>query len=309
MPPLLCQQPDLLLALGIVSAPDYHGRRMAARHSWMRWPSVGQRATASTCAQFIVRAGGAPIGTLRALRREAKVHGDTLLVQAIAHNESRVRGPLLSLAWWLLYAASALRHATFIGKLDDDAYLHAPDLERLLRTTHAQLGPTANVYMGVLTWYHWYSQLFDNTRHGWSYQQGLGAGRWCRNHPLSIPGACGAANASTAGQCGACEGPFAFAAGYLVVCSFRLVDSLARRGSIFSEAARLRALGPRPLNKQGARPHARQQRTNLRVPLRASSDRGASPRATRALAAPRLAPRVRVRVVPTRACQACRSRW
>ena len=163
--PTLCPQRELLLALGIVSAPDYHGRRMAQRHSWMRWPSVGHFEGASTCATFIVRAGHAPHGIATALRREAAVHGDTLLVHDIAHNESRVRGPLLSLAWWLLHAAAAMGHASFIGKLDDDAYLHVPDLERLLRATHVHFGPSANVYIGVLTWYHWYEQLFDNTRH------------------------------------------------------------------------------------------------------------------------------------------------
>ena len=144
----LCPQPDLLLALGIVSAPDYHMRRMAQRHSWMRWPNVGHFDGAAICASFIVRAGNAPAVIASALRREADAHGDMLLVSEIAHNESRVRGPLLSVAKWLLYAHSAMAHAAFIGKLDDDAYVHAPDLERMLRTAGTTFGPSANVYLG-----------------------------------------------------------------------------------------------------------------------------------------------------------------
>lgn len=155
MAPLCAQQPELLLALGVLSSPDYHGRRMAQRHSWMRWPNVGRFNDSAICATFVVRAGGAPLGVATALRREAATHGDTLLVSDISYNENRVRGPLLSLIYWLLFAAAKLRHATFVGKLDDDAYIHAIDLERLLRTTHAQLSPSAHVYMGVLTWYHW----------------------------------------------------------------------------------------------------------------------------------------------------------
>ena len=112
-----CPQADLLLALGIVSAPDYHGRRMAQRHSWMRWSNVGHGPSDSVCASFVVRAGAAPVGMANALRREARVHGDVLLMHSIAYNESRVRGPLLSLAWWLLYAAAELRHARFVLSL------------------------------------------------------------------------------------------------------------------------------------------------------------------------------------------------
>ena len=80
----LCPQHNLLLALGIISAPDYHGRRMAQRHSWMRWPMASRHsASATICANFVVRAGRAPIGVARALRREAATHVDTLLVRDI----------------------------------------------------------------------------------------------------------------------------------------------------------------------------------------------------------------------------------
>ena len=249
---LACSQNrDLVLALGVISAPDYHGRRMAQRHSWMRWPNVGHGDGHTVCGSFVVRAGDAPRGVATALLREADVHGDMLLARSIAFNESRVRGPIMSLAWWLLYAEHALPHAQFIGKLDDDAYLHSPDLERLLRLSHMQLGPSANVYIGVLTWYHWYEKLFDNTRHAWNYKQAVGVGAWCRRNPLRVAGACGASPGEM-GECGACVGPFAFAAGYLVVGSRALIHGLVATGGVASEARRLRAIRPSALlNKQG----------------------------------------------------------
>ena len=234
----LCPQPDLLLALGIVSAPDYHMRRMAQRHSWMRWPNVGHFDGAAICASFIVRAGNAPAVIASALRREADAHGDMLLVSEIAHNESRVRGPLLSVAKWLLYAHSAMAHAAFIGKLDDDAYVHAPDLERMLRTAGTTFGPSANVYLGVLTWYSWYEQLFENTRHGWSYPQAWGSGAACRERPLHLP----ESPCENSGNCGVCSGPFAFAAGYLVLFSRPLVEGLVAAGGLEQESTRLKSI-------------------------------------------------------------------
>ena len=275
--PLLCAQSELLLAIGIVSAPDYHPRRMAQRHSWMRWPSVGHHEGASTCATFIVRAGNAPPDVARALQRETDAHGDTLLVRSIAYNENRVRGPMLTLAHWLLHAAAFMRHAKFIGKLDDDAYLHVPDLERMLHTSIMSLGARANVYIGVHTWYHWYAKLFDNTRHAWTYHQAMNAGRVCRAEPLRLPNGCGAGGAPTASNgslsssslsssgvnadigvasssCGTCVGPFAFAAGYLIVLSRTLVDGLVTAGGVEKEARLLAAMSPKSMRDKHGKP-------------------------------------------------------
>jgi hypothetical protein len=201
------------------------------------------------------------------------VHRDTLLVPSIAYDESRLRGPILSLAWWLLYAERALPQASFIGKLDDDAYVHAPDLEQMLRLVHLQLGPTANVYLGVLTWYHWYPALFDHTMHAWSFGQAMRVGNWCRSTDLHAQGcddAAATAMAIEAGRnltagpalspsgrrpgCGRCHGPFAFAAGYLIVGSRALVRGVVAQGGIAADVARLRASDAATMrNKQGRR--------------------------------------------------------
>ena len=290
---MVCSQQDLVLALGIISAPDYFGRRLAQRHSWMRWANVGQGDRHTVCASFVVRAGDPPRGVATALQREAEIHGDMLLVRSIAYNESRVRGPILSLAWWLQYAERALPHAKFIGKLDDDAYVHAPDLEQMLRLVHLQLGPAANVYLGVLTWYHWYPTLFDNTMHAWTFKQAIGVGRRCRSTDLHVQGCddvgtamAADANKSATGAggsfgstvrsglgallrhgtsppalsapsgagCGTCRGPFAFAAGYLIVGSRALVQGMVAQGGIAADVARLRKIDATTMrNKQGRR--------------------------------------------------------
>ena len=265
----VCTQQNLVVALGIISAPSYHGRRMAQRHSWMRWSNVGQSGAATICSSFVVRAGDAPRGITTALQREADVHGDLLLVRSIPYNESRVRGPILSLAWWLLYAARSLPRARYIGKLDDDAYLHAPDLESMLGSISTQLEPAAKVYLGVLTWYHWYPTLFDNTRHAWTFRQAIGVGSWCRGNDLvgegceaGSPGAAtsrlyGNLTAETADSlnslgCGRCRGPFAFAAGYLVILSRPLLEGVVARGGLAADARRLYGLDALAMrNKQG----------------------------------------------------------
>ena len=203
----------------------------------MRWPTVGHGPLHEICPSFVVRAGHAPRGVSTALQRELEVHKDVLLVGAVGWNESRVRGPILSLAWWLLHAAQTLQHAHFVGKLDDDAYIHAPDLQQLLSSMHLQFGPSANVYMGVQTWYHWYPSLFDNTRHGWSFRQAFRAGRECKSRDLPLGAeACGGGSTPNYlnGSCGRCEGPFAFSAGYLIVVSFPLVDGLQKNRAIAS---------------------------------------------------------------------------
>lgn len=146
-----CRQHDLLLALGSISPPEYTARRMAQRLTWMTSDDVGP--SGSICAMFIMRTGMMPQPLMLAAERESAVYGDMLLANTIVWNETRVRGPTLSLGWWLSYASHELRHARFVGKIDDDTYLHIPDLSALLQHVHAGVSPSAYVYLGVLTYY------------------------------------------------------------------------------------------------------------------------------------------------------------
>ena len=238
MGPMLCHQPSLLLAMGAVSAPQYVSRRMAQRHTWHEYPNIGMPSEVCVC--FVVRSGSAPARLTEALEREHSSYSDMLLAESISWNESRVRGPTLSLAWWLRYAARKLPHAHFVAKIDDDAYIHVPDLVVLLRQTHVAAGPSSNVYLGVLTYYNWYPRIFERTRHAWTLGQALGASARCRlNDHLHLPAhvrACGPDG------CGRCVGPFAFASGFLIVLSRALLASTVASDALTSEEARLLSL-------------------------------------------------------------------
>ena len=231
--PNLCPQRDLLLAIGIIGTPRFIGRRMAIRESLMRWPNVGHHSDAEVCAAFIVRAGGAPKALQ--LEREARTQGDMLLVESVAWNETRIRGPSLSLAWWLNYARAELKQARFIAKVDDDTYLHAPDLGRLLRHIESTLGANSNVYLGALTFCHWYPKLFDMTQHALTLRGALNAGKWCRKNELAWVN-------PEQGGAGRCEGPFPSAPGYLIVLSSSLVGEIS--AGLHADADRLRNMNP-----------------------------------------------------------------
>ena len=135
-----CASDNLLLAAGILSAPQHAERRSAQRRTWLSYPNVGR--SAPICPLFVVRSGGLERWHRQRekLQRESGRSGDLLLTPLVAHNESRVRGPVLSLAVWLEYAAQHFAHAAYIAKVDDDTHLHTPDLERLLRLGQRELG-------------------------------------------------------------------------------------------------------------------------------------------------------------------------
>jgi hypothetical protein len=270
----VCHQRELLLALGTLSPLQFADRRMAQRLTWMRSPEVGQSGEAPICSVFVVRSGGAPPWAAAALERENRAFADVLPALTIAWNESRVRGPMLCLSWWLRYAATHLRHARFVGKADDDTYLHVPGVAALLRQVDSELG-SGLVYLGVLTYYHWsaareascdmrtdarptpfsppphralaalrYPRIFETTRHAWTFNEAVRAGTWCRNNDLVQPGhieGCGA------GGCGRCVGPFPFASGFLIVVSRALADALVAGGGLDAEERAISAIRPERL--------------------------------------------------------------
>ena len=102
-----CASDNLLLAAGILSAPQHAERRSAQRRTWLSYPNVGR--LAPICPLFVVRSGGLERWhrQRQKLERESR-SGDLLLTPLVAHNESRVRGPVLSLAVWLEYAVQHL---------------------------------------------------------------------------------------------------------------------------------------------------------------------------------------------------------
>ena len=217
-------QPGCLIAIGVVSAPLFVERRTAVRTSWMKWSNVGE--TQPVRVRFVVRSGQAPPSVAASLRDEAKTNGDVYHVDAVQWNETRLRGPVLSLAAWLTHASEHFHEARFIAKMDDDAYLHVPDLERLLRL-HAPANDM--LYVGKLAWFHWFDSIFEHAGFGWTYGMAHEAGKRCRN-----------ASWVALRSLTPCDGPFPFATGFLSLLSGRLAASLA--ASARADATRLARL-------------------------------------------------------------------
>lgn len=215
-----------LLALGIISGPDFTERRESIRQSWLAHVPPG------IVAKFVVRAGEDEVqcnGTKAApppRRSSATVQqlasdfnaSDVLLLDSVCKNERRDRGAVLGIYSWLQHAVTTYRTAKFIGKTDDDVWIHLDALRLLLMQVrshgirHALLGPLMfTSYVAV-----------DGDR---DFTSGFGyncheAVQYFRQRvvPYLAP------NESSRGQHSA--GPTTFAAGYLTVASKPLISSL-----------------------------------------------------------------------------------
>ena len=150
-----------ILALGILSSAQeklvaqrfgettgrFARRRHVIRTSWLQ-PTVVFNA--SIRAHFVLRCGGLAPATVAAIATENASASD-LLCASVPASDGRVRGPLLALWWWLRYAYHAYPHAQFVGKADDDVFVHLPDAEQLLRAIPPSLAP--NALLGVIMYF------------------------------------------------------------------------------------------------------------------------------------------------------------
>ena len=237
-----------LVAVGVVSAPTFLNRREALRASWLTSSLVGRGRPIRVL--FVVRALGIPSSMLCQLTVEQR-QNDDIFRAAVPWNESRLRGPVLSLAAWLQFAAKEFHAAPFIAKMDDDAYVHVADLLVLLRTAQptSPQHSTANephatlTYMGAMSWFHWYPAIFERSGFGFTFNEAWKQGRFCRNQTT-------AEQRCRHAGCGRCVGPFPFAAGFLVILSTPLAAALARSPGLQSDLATLRAT-PQLVTRKG----------------------------------------------------------
>ena len=93
---------------------------------------------------------------------EVEAWGDTVMV-AGASGLRRENGPLVTLAGWLACAQRLFSTALWIGKADDDVWLHAPRLGAFLHGLKAS-GAT---YVGGFETYHWRLEYDSPAR--WNY--------------------------------------------------------------------------------------------------------------------------------------------
>ena len=214
-----------IVAVGILSAPEFTERRMGVRASWLRWPDVSSGLVA---ARFALRCLDAPPWLEHMLQLEERRYSDTVCL-GVAHNETRLRGPVLMLAAWLAHAPRAFPTARFVAKVDDDSYVHLPRLVGLLRNVPTAYPSVPHVYIGKLAWFHWHAAIFEHAGFGYERTLANAAGRVCRN-----------ASSETARRYGACVGPFPFAAGYLIVLSAPLASALTASTGMRADVDRLR---------------------------------------------------------------------
>merc|ERR1711965_791180 len=112
---------DPIAALGIVSAPSTRGlaRRAAIRDTW----PGGIRDSADFVVRFVLRCGP-PLSDL--LRKRLQQEPSVVCANEVSSSETRLRGPIYALAWWLRYALKNWPAARFVCKADSDTWLVLP---------------------------------------------------------------------------------------------------------------------------------------------------------------------------------------
>lgn len=216
----------VLVAVGIISAPEFIKQRSASRHSWLR--RIGQ---SPIVAKFVIRTLGAPPAIAKLLALEQAAHGDMLQVK-VPWDAGRLRGPVLCVAAWLAHVTHTISSARFVAKLDDDAFINVPQFVPWLAEVARAVPAPERVYLGPMSWFHWQPLIFERTGFGWSYATSWLQGQLCRNETA-------AEERCRWRGCGACVGPFPFASGYLTVLSAQLAAHLTADATLSDDVQRL----------------------------------------------------------------------
>ena len=138
---------DPLIALGVLSAAAYDCRRAAIRNSWVKYPEVD---SGEVLVRFLSAVGPEPPAKLVA---EHEQFGDIVMLQT--NVTSRNIGPMLTVYRWLQFAAvePPYSRAQYVAKLDDDGFVHVPELASHLRLLR-DMGKTF-VYYGIFYYTTW----------------------------------------------------------------------------------------------------------------------------------------------------------
>lgn len=246
-----------LVALGVLSGTSAAGlensvqarfitRRQLVRTTWMRHDNVerGGRTRRSVVARFVLRCGG--LEASHPVRSEPDV-----LCSPIPAQESRLRGPILALHFWLGYALEAYPAARFICKSDDDVYLHVPDIEAHLRSIPLSRAPHA--YYGDFNFYHVLERPATATTGSRFAFHGFGPTFGWAKHVAAKHGyekLCPTSNAADAdgtppapgANATSCAGPFPYVNGPFLALGRQVVARLVWSPGVLAELERLRRL-------------------------------------------------------------------
>ena len=127
------------LLVGVQTAPAHSQRRAAIRASWMQWESVGR----SVVVCFLIGRDGLSKARARSLEAEAALYRDVLLLDVA----DRVVLSLPKTFGWWQAAAALIAQGTavrWVAKVDDDSFVHLPNLEAGLRRLHCH----PHLYLG-----------------------------------------------------------------------------------------------------------------------------------------------------------------
>ena len=216
----------MIAAIGVLSGTSHDGvkyrvRRAAARQTW---GEALERQWVPAAVRFVLRCGGLPVDAPE--RSEPGV-----LCTDVPAVLGRRMGPVRSLMAWLSHAIATFPNAHFIGKADDDVYLHPPAIIRLLESV--PVGMRKHAYLGYHNWYH---TLYEPGRQfqftTYSPQRGysnMAARRTGLAKRCSVPNV-------------TCHGPFPYACGPFFAIGRRLVQALAANEGIRAEMDSLSVL-------------------------------------------------------------------
>ena len=138
---------DPLITLGVLSAAAYDCRRTAIRNSWAQYPEVD---SGEVLVRFLSAVGPQPPAKLVA---EHEKFGDIVMLPT--NVTTRHIGPMLTVYRWLQFAAvePPYSRAHYVAKLDDDGFVHVPELAAHLRLLR-DMGKVF-VYYGIFYYTTW----------------------------------------------------------------------------------------------------------------------------------------------------------
>lgn len=127
------------LLLGVVTAPRNRMRRDAIRGSWSKWPGR------ASLVCFAVGVGGLAPALRTGLNAEQAEFGDLVMLPEVSDvcHASIAKAH----AWWRFAASTGV---PYVGRVDDDTFVHVPNLESDLESLycHPQLVYGVSAFVG-----------------------------------------------------------------------------------------------------------------------------------------------------------------
>ena len=216
----------IIAAIGVLSHGPNAALRAVIRRSWL-----SRKPPSDLVVRFVIRKRGASASVLH----EASRHQDTALVDAPAKLGHK-QGPLTSLFLWWRHAMATWTTALFIGKADDDVYIHVPGLAAHLWSSQAAVVVATGSHRPRILWGAIEGAHFDERRkRPAAFQRRFPVGYPCAKRSRGLCGSqqCGVTPCGDGygAACGAAykrslHGPFPFAKGPLYFLSAPLVAEL-----------------------------------------------------------------------------------